>query len=269
VIGDEDGGIAMVDFPVQVTTHGPVSRSAEDYAVEKILRLGRFADRDVLFAHVTLREETNPSIERQAVAKASLDVSGRIVQAHVAAESIDEAIDFLEERLRRRLEKVTELRGPSHETGEAVPGEWRHGALPRRRPSFFPRPPEEREVIAHKVYTLAALIPEEAVDEMEELDHDFYLFTDAETGEEAVVHRRDDGSLGLRQMTPVADRVERVAIPMVLDPMPAPTLTPEQATARLDATGELFVFYADAETGRGNVIYRRYDGHYGRIVPAD
>jgi hypothetical protein len=39
------------------------------------------------------------------------------------------------------------------------------------------------------------------------------------------------------------------------------------ALARLDATGAPFVFLADADTGRGNVVYRRYDGHYGLITP--
>lgn len=259
----------MPDFTVQMTTRGPVTRGAMDYATEKISRLGHLADRDILSAHVTLEEEANPSLERQAVAKASLDVNGRVVRAHVAAESMDEAVDILEDRLRRNLERVTSRRGPSRDTGVPEPGEWRHGLVPNRRPAYFPRPVEERETIAHKAYSLAALIPEEAVYEMEALDHDFYLFTDAATNEEAVVYRRDDGGLGLRQMTPVPDRLEKVAVPMLLDPTPAPRLSHEDATERLDVSGEPFVFYADDETGRGTIVYRRYDGHYGRIVPVD
>lgn len=259
----------MPDFTVQMTTQGPVTRAAMDYATDKISRLGHLADRDILMARVALTEEANPAVERQAVAKASLDVSGRVVRAHVAAESMDEAIDLLEGRLRRVLERITDRRGPSRDSGEVEPGEWRHNALPRLRPSYYPRPPEEREVIAHKSYTLSALLPEEAVEEMEELDHDFFMFTDVATDEEAVVYRREDGELGLRQMTPDSERLARVAFPMVLDPTPAPTLSEKEATQRLDASGEPFVFYADAETGRGNVIYRRYDGHYGRIVPVE
>lgn len=259
----------MTDFSLQVTTQGPVSRRDEDYAVEKISRLGHLADRNILQGRIALAEEPNPALQRRAVAKASLDVSGRMVRAHVAAESMNEAVDMLEARLRRALERVADRRGPSRDDGTPSPGEWRHGLVSGRRPLYFPRPAEERETIAHKAYALAAILPEEAVVEMEDLDHDFYLFTDVATGEEAVVYRRDDGELGLRQMTPVPDRLERVACPMVLDPAPAPVLSHQEATARLDASGEPFVFYADADTGRGNVVYRRYDGHYGRIVPAD
>lgn len=259
----------MADFAVQMTTQGPVTRAAMDYATDKISRLGHLADRDILSARIALEEEANPSLERQAIAKASLDVSGRVVRAHVAAESMDEAVDILEARLRRILERVTDRRGPSRDTGVPEPGEWRHGLVAHRRPAYFPRPVEERETIAHKSYSLAALIPDEAAYEMEALDHDFYLFTDAATKDEAVVYRRDDGALGLRQMTPVPDRLERVAVAMILDATPAPTLSRNEATKRLDASGEPFVFYADAETGRGTVVYRRYDGHYGIIVPAD
>ena len=36
----------------------------------------------------------------------------------------------------------------------------------------------------------------------------------------------------------------------------------------MNAVGHRFVFFGNAASGRGNVIYRRYDGHYGLIEPA-
>lgn len=33
--------------------------------------------------------------------------------------------------------------------------------------------------------------------------------------------------------------------------------------------GEPFLFYIDATTRRGNVLYHRYEGHYGVIAPAE
>jgi hypothetical protein len=46
-------------------------------------------------------------------------------------------------------------------------------------------------------------------------------------------------------------------------------LTVQEATERLDAGGEPFVFFANAVSGRGNVVYRRYDGHDGLITAAE
>lgn len=45
-------------------------------------------------------------------------------------------------------------------------------------------------------------------------------------------------------------------------------LTVGDAIARLEALGREFLFFLDAGTGRGSVVYHRYDGHYGLIVSA-
>ena len=50
------------------------------------------------------------------------------------------------------------------------------------------------------------------------------------------------------------------------DDTPAAELTVDEAIERLNAGGEPFVFFASPLTGRGNVAYRRYDGHYGLIT---
>lgn len=42
----------------------------------------------------------------------------------------------------------------------------------------------------------------------------------------------------------------------------------DEAIERLDAGADPFVFFADPVTGRGNVVYRRYDGHCGLITPS-
>jgi hypothetical protein len=38
------------------------------------------------------------------------------------------------------------------------------------------------------------------------------------------------------------------------------------ALERLELSGAAFVFFVDEATGRGAVVYRRYDGHYGLIT---
>jgi len=41
----------------------------------------------------------------------------------------------------------------------------------------------------------------------------------------------------------------------------------DEAIDRLDVGGATFVFFRNAESGQGNVVYRRYDGHYGVVEP--
>jgi hypothetical protein len=256
---------ALAEIPISIVTDEQLPEELRERARDVLLRVAGVAPRPVLHARATLRLHADPALERPAVAKASLDVSGRPVRAHVAARRMPEAIDLLEERLRRNLDDFDELaRAHRHETGEVPPGEWRHASRPTARPEYFPRPPEEREVIRRKTFALSALTPEQAALEMFLQDLDFHLFTNADTGEENVVYRRPDGTTALMQITPTLGGTP----PFAVDPVPAPVMLIDGAAERLNLTGEPFVFFVDAQTRRGNVLYRRYDGHYGLIEPS-
>jgi hypothetical protein len=81
-----------------------------------------------------------------------------------------EAVDLLEARLRQRLERVTD-----HARSESIRhrgDEWHHGDPAAHRPPYFDRPAEDREIIRHKSFAVGATSPEEAVLDMELLDHD-------------------------------------------------------------------------------------------------
>jgi hypothetical protein len=82
-----------------------------------------------------------------------------------------------------------------------------------------------------------------------------------------VIYRTADG-YGLALAHPRTRRLGPVDASVTVSEMPAPRLSLTEAAARLDASGQPFLFFVNAETGRGNVIYHRYDGHYGLIGPA-
>lgn len=254
-------------FELSVVTRGVDEESIVDYAKEKILHAARAAPRRVLFGRLKLSHEPHRSVERPATAEVMLDLNGRAVRAHVAARDVREASDLLEQRLRRKLKDIEHesefLRGF---TGAAEPGEWRRGDLATHRPAYFQRPPEEREVVRRKTFTLGRRMPAEAAFEMESLDHDFHLFLDAATGQDTVIYRLPDGGYELARTTSVA--VEEPAGISVSRAEPS-TMHLAEAVQRLNGGGERFLFYIDAATRRGNVLYHRYDGHYGLIAPAE
>lgn len=67
---------------------------------------------------------------------------------------------------------------------------------------------------------------------------------------------------------PWSGRLGPVAPWITVSKMPAPRLPVTGAAARLEATSQLFLFFVTAGTGCGNLIYHRYNGHYGLIEPA-
>ncbi len=227
------------DDQLIVTTKGEVGEAAREYAAEKVARLHPHAHGPVLLTRVKLTWADGQDAERGAIAEAVLDVDGRLVRGQVAARRFEEAIDLLVDRMIRQLDQAA-AKARTRERRAPDPGP---------RPVAAAVPPEEREVVAHKSFAIERATLDEAAFDMEVLDYDFFLFTDADDGKDKVVYRGLDGE------------VRTASNP--------PTETVDEALERLDAGGEPFVFFCAADTGRGAVAYLRYDGHYGLIRPAD
>jgi hypothetical protein len=260
---------AMSDlpFPVQiVATHGHVPAEVLVHAEDVIRGVARLAPAPILFARVSIAHDDDPAVRRRVVAKASLDVNGRVVRAHLAAEHFDEALDLLQARLRRGLEVLAEHRQARRKgTGVSGAGEWRHGDLPTHRPPHHPRPQASREVVSRKSYILPMQSLEEAALDLELLDHDWVLFTWRETGQDVVLAYAEDG---YRLLVPANRHAGAVApVPRIQIDHGVPTLALREALQTLDLSGLPFVFFVDVDTGRGTVAYLRYDGHYGVVVP--
>ncbi|ASN22840.1 hypothetical protein LK07_01015 [Streptomyces pluripotens] len=255
---------------IQVEVQGQMPPGVIDYAREKVGVLTDRTREPVLFARVRLTQVANPATERPAIAQASLDVNGRPARAHVSARTITEAVDLLQDRLTVRLERL-EQHWEARRGKTPVPGphQWRHGSEPTPRPDYFPRPVDERQVVRHKSYSLAQESPDEAAFELEMMDYDFHLFTDIATGEDSVLYRSDPTGYRLAQVHPQPGLAGPVAVPLTVSELPAPRMTLAEAKQRLDIGGLPFVFFADDSSGRGNVLYHRYDGHYGLICPAE
>jgi hypothetical protein len=254
---------------VQAETRGAVPEGAASFAVNRVSSLLKMAPEPVLFARVKLTMAADPAVERPAVAQVSVDLNGRLVRAQAAGETMREATAHACDRLRIRIQRAARnwaaIRGGQPVAG---PGEWRHQSRPSPRLPYYPRPPEERTIVRHKSYALAHETPDEAVADAELLGYDFHLFTEKSTGEDGVIYRSGDG-YRLALARPRTRRPGPADPTVTVSQTPAPRLPVAEAIARLEAAGQPFLFFVNAETGRGNLIYHRYDGHYGLIGPAD
>ena len=100
------------------------------------------------------------------------------------------SIDFVSEKLERQIRKYkTRVNRKSREKGLQ---------------DFFVEQPEEEEkkpsefdIVRNKRVSLKPMDPEEAILQMDMLEHDFFVFEDAETNGTSVVYRRNDGRYGL------------------------------------------------------------------------
>jgi ribosome-associated translation inhibitor RaiA len=253
---------------VDVTTRGQLP-GIENYVQEKIGGLSRLAHQPVLRARVRLSRHADPAVVHPVVAQANLDVNGRLVRAQVEGETAREAVDRLEARLRHRLERVAERREAKRDnTSQADPHEWRHQSEPAHRPNYFPRPDDERRIVRRKSFTLGTRTVDEAAQEMELLDYDFHMFTEKGTKQASVLYRTEPTGYRLAQVKPSPEELAPFELPVSISPQPAPRLMVERAKERLSLLGLPFLFFVDVDQGRADVLYHRYDGHYGLICPA-
>lgn len=248
---------------------GPVGEDARREAEDLINRLAMKSPRPVIHARVKLRIDDDRPPNQRAMAQGSMDISGTVIRAQAAASSSREAISGLGQRLERRVRKVAERRETAKRRPPATPADsWRSGDLPTSRPGFYERPPEERRIVRRKSF---APDPEmsvaEALFDLDVLDYRFFLFREDFDHEMAVIYE-DDDQVYLQKLIGADPTREDTQLPIRVNPTPAPELTPDQAADRLDVGGQPFVFFRNAETQQGCVVYRRYDGHYGLIEPA-
>jgi ribosomal subunit interface protein len=258
----------MSPINIEITTRGEVSEHTLAQARERIEGLQRFVKGPILDARVVLTQERNPRIPESARVEAEIDLQGRLVRARAAKPSMDAAVDEVAERLQRQLRRYVDRRVTRRRRrGESRGSESSHRSWSRPRPPSYERPVAEREIIRRKSFASGPISLPKAAEDLDALDHDFFLFHDAEADTDAVLYRRDDGYLGLiaspKAATPTANGgpvrlTSRVPAPIALD----------AAMTEMNAVGHRFLFFENSATGRGNVIYRRYDGHYGLIEPA-
>lgn len=253
---------------VKVTARGDVPEEAQELARDEVARLERYVKGPVMGAQVVLTQEENPRIRYPMRAEGAVTIPGRTVRARAAGMSMSAAVDDLAERLQDQLVRFMDrISTTQREPAEAPPGQWRHASRPTVRPERSFRSPEERRIERRKVYGVSPMTVEEAALEMDALDHEFFLFHDSETDADAVLHRDPEGRFAVVD-APGTVPPDRPGPPRRPARIPRP-IDLRSAVREMNELNERFLFFVNEETRRGNVLYLRYDGHYGLIEPAE
>ncbi|MBA2633002.1 MAG: ribosome-associated translation inhibitor RaiA [Chloroflexi bacterium] len=160
----------------------------------KLARLDRIAHRDAE-ANVALIANASHSSESAHVAEVTLITNGHVLRSTAAGPTplaaIDTVLDRLERQAVRAKERPRSVRGRhSDEVSTALAAE----AVKTLSPDD---PGGRSSVVKIKRFDMLPMFEEDAISQMEELGHAFFLFLNAETDAVAVLYRRRDGAYGL------------------------------------------------------------------------
>ncbi|GAA1382564.1 HPF/RaiA family ribosome-associated protein [Catellatospora chokoriensis] len=118
-----------------------------------------------------------------------------------------------------------------------------------------------------KTVRLHATTPAHAAAHLTAMDYEAHLFTDTDTDEDAVVYRAGPAGLRLARQHSKRPPSTPITHPLTVNSRQTPTLNTTDAAHRLADAWLPFIFYTDRDTGRGNLLYRRYDSNLGLISP--
>jgi len=104
--------------------------------------------------------------------------------------AVDKVINKIERQARRYHEKRSDRHGPRPGPIDELPA-----AI--ELDTDGDEPESVAALVRTKRFTVKPMDPEEAIEQMELLGHDFYLFHNAEEAQINVVYRRRDGTYGL------------------------------------------------------------------------
>jgi putative sigma-54 modulation protein len=172
---------------MQVTVigrHIEVTDPLRKYATEKFSRLEKYLPPGVQVV-VTLAVVKKVHHFAEAVIKSN----GLLIQASEETEEMYSAIDLLIEKIERRARKYKEkLVDHKRQAGKAEAAAAEISYAPE---DTIP------QIIKIKQFDLKPMLPEEAVMQMELLDKDFFIFSNAGSGHISVIYKRKDGNVGL------------------------------------------------------------------------
>ena len=181
----------------------PVTDALREYAEEKIGNSMKVMDIDPLVAEVVLFVEKNPANPRPAVCEVTLRTKGHIIRVEEHEEDMYAAIDVAAAKVVRQLRKYKtkvvdrKLRAADETIRMAEPaaaGELDVDGLMQELAA-------DDEVVRVKTIEFEPLTEEEALVKIDLLGHDFFAYTDRDSGMVNVLYRRDDGGYGLLKQT--------------------------------------------------------------------
>ena len=172
---------------MRLQVHGrnvEVTDMLREYAEQKLGRLERQLH-DLTRVELELAVERNPSIAENQVAEATIWTKGPILRARESSSDMRASIDQLLVKLERQVTRYREKkqRRNARSNGRALE--------PVHQAETGP------QIVKTKQFVLSPMTAEEAVEALELVGHDFFVFRDAESQEVEVVYRRRDGSYGL------------------------------------------------------------------------
>jgi len=176
-----------------------LSEDTEAYIEKKISKFNRFLPK-IEEIRVDLSNEKTKSRQDRMVAEITVRANRKILRAEERSHDLRTAIDITADRLNRQIAR---LKGKQIDRWHA------HQSIRHESVEMETIPPlsEEdlseiaseatRQIVRVKQFSIVPMNEEEAIEQMQLLAHDFFVFFNADLGRMNVLYKRADNNYGL------------------------------------------------------------------------
>ncbi len=165
-----------------------LSDSLRDYVERKTSKLERYLD-DIAEAKVELRSQNTRNPEDSQVAQITMrNEHGVVLRTEERSSDVRTSLDAALDKMSRRIKKYK---------GKRWGSQFRRTAPAAELVALQEEEEAREHVVRVKRFRTRPMDVDEAIEQMELLGHDFFIFFDVETDSFAVVYRRRDEGYGL------------------------------------------------------------------------
>ncbi len=179
-----------------IKSHLDLIDAQKEYITKKIEHLGKLADRindESMEVHVSIKENKLKTTDHNISVEVTMIVPHALIRAEVNGKTLEEAVDLCEEKLRRQIERYKGKLHRRTDSGEFMP-ESTLEQIAGTQEEFK----EIKKILKRKTFKDSKpMYEEEALEQMELLGHDFFVFNNIDTGRTSVVYMRVDGTYGV------------------------------------------------------------------------
>jgi putative sigma-54 modulation protein len=193
---------------MKLVIHGKnieITDAIREYVHQKIEKAVSHFQQLTTEVDVHLSVAKNPRITPKQAAEVTIYANGTVIRAQESSETLYASIDLVADKIARQLRKYKEKRQSKNHIDKAVQlvelVEQQVEAQPIVEDLIGDRAPElPKEVVRTKYFSMPPMTIEEAQEQLQLIDHDFYMFRNAESNELNVIYKRyHHGGYGLIQ----------------------------------------------------------------------
>lgn len=159
-----------------------ITPAIKTYILEKVGRLEKYFDASDITAHVLCKVD---GIDQTV--EVTIPAKKMILRAEVTSKDLYDAIDSVSDKLERQIRK-NKTRMKKKNTKDN---------LVEFNLDFESDIDTEKKIVKRKNLDMKPMSEEEAILQMELIDHDFFVFKNVDTDDITILYKRKDGNYGL------------------------------------------------------------------------